>query len=303
MTEDLKRSRIRLVILTAIALVAFAGNSVLCRLALKGDLIAADLFTVIRVGTGTLALALYLALQQKGREVWRQGDWRGAGFLALYMLAFSWAYLGLDTGPGALILFGAVQVTMVGWAAVQGERPSPLQLLGLVIALGGLVWLLIAPGTQAPPLGAAATMTAAGIGWAGYTLLGKGAKEPVQKTAGNFLKALPFVFIPLLLPRTSLMVTVEGVLLASASGVLASAAGYAIWYAVLRSLSSTRAAALQLLVPVLAAVGGLLFSGEELTLRLLLSSTLVLGGVGLVLRGKMASKSTDRVVLNDTEKK
>lgn len=283
--------RVRLCALTVVALVAFAGNSVLCRVALKGELIAADLFTLIRVVAGAVVLwVLVFVRSWKKKESERagkqqKGSWLGAVFLMVYMVAFSRAYLGLETGAGALILFGAVQVTMIGWASMLGQWPSGVQLVGLVIAIAGLAWLLLLPGTQAPPLGAGMLMILAGGGWGAYTLRGRGVQDPLGETAGNFLKAVLFVLV-LLMSSWQAEWSGMGVGLALVSGALTSAIGYAIWYEALRGLSATRAAGLQLLVPVLASAGGLIFGGEAVTMRMLFSSVLVLGGVALVLRTK-----------------
>lgn len=276
---------LRLTLITALALVAFASNSVLCRLALKGELIDAGMFTTTRLLTGALALIGFVLLRGQSRKVWQGGSWWGAGFLATYMVGFSWAYLGLEAGAGALILFGAVQVTMVGFAIAKGEYPSAIQILGLVLALGGLAWLL-APGVQAPPFGAGMLMTLAGIAWGCYTLRGKGALDPLRETAGNFVRASPVALIVFTLSWGSLTWSYQGLLFATISGVVTSAAGYAIWYEALRNLSATRAAVLQLLVPVLASLGGLIFGAEDITTRFVLSSILVLGGIIFAIRGK-----------------
>ena len=275
--------QVRLIVLTALALVAFAGNSVLCRIALKGELITADLFTVVRVLSGALALGFFSFVRERGKRAGKRGSWFGGLFLATYLVTFSWAYVSLETGAGALILFGAVQVTMVGWGLAKGERLRWSQSLGLLLALGGLTWLLLVPGTRAPSLAAGGLMLLSGVAWGGYTLRGRGSENPLRETTGNFLKAA------LLLAPLAVWAFVNqsgsgmGLVLALVSGVVTSAAGYAIWYEAVRGLSSTRAAGLQLLVPVLASLGGLAFGGESLTLRLVFSSLLVLGGVALVL--------------------
>jgi len=282
--EVKKRRASSLVFLIAIALVAFAGNSVLCRMALKGEVIDASLFTALRVTSGALALVVFLVFRGQGGELLRKGSWRASACLLIYMGAFSWAYLRLETGVGALILFGAVQVTMVGWAAKSGERLSGWQWGGLLVALAGLAWLLLAPGTRAPSLMSGSLMALGGMAWGGYTLLGKGAVAPLEETMGNFMKAAPVAILIVVILWGETIWTGQGVLLAMASGVVTSATGYAVWYECLRYLSSTRAAVLQLLVPVLAAIGGLVFGAEPLTARLIFSSVLVLGGVGLVLK-------------------
>ena len=252
-------------------------------MALKGELITAELFTVVRVLSGALALWVFSLVRERGKETGKRGSWFGGLLLATYVVTFSWAYMGLETGAGALILFGAVQVTMVSWGVAKGERLQWSQSLGLLLALGGLTWLLLVPGTRAPSLTAGGLMILSGVAWGGYTLVGKGSKNPLKETTGNFLKAA------LLLAPLAVWAVVNqsgsgmGIGLALVSGVVTSAAGYAIWYEAVRGMTSTRAAGLQLLVPVLAALGGLVFGGEPLTMRLVFASLLVLGGVALVL--------------------
>ena len=285
-TPSAKNPGYRIVVLTALALLAFAGNSVLCRLALKGDLIGAGFFTAVRITTGAVALWVFVSLRGSGLAATRSGgSLQASAFLAVYMVAFSFAYLELSTGTGALLLFGAVQVTMIGWAITQGDRPNAGQWMGLIVALGGLAWLL-APGAEAPSLGAGASMALAGAAWGGYTLCGKGSLDSLRSTAGNFAMAIPAGLIVAGLGWQSENWTTHGLILAVVSGVVTSAAGYAIWYEALRTLTSAQAASLQLLVPVLAALGGLIFGAEPLGLRLVFASVLVLGGVGMVLRGK-----------------
>ena len=284
MGKQEKLTGVWLVVLTALALTAFAGNSVLCRLALKGNLIGPGLFTATRMLSGALALVLFVRLRGGGRLAWGQGSWRGAVFLALYMMAFSWAYLGLETGLGALLLFGTVQITMIGWAVIQGERLAVLQGAGLFLALGGMVLLLLSPGGSGaePSLLAAGLMAVAGVAWGAYTLAGKTAKNALHETAGHFMRAGPVALLLLVWSTRGEVWEPRGLGIALVSGVVTSAAGYTVWYGVVRSLSATRAAALQLLVPVLAALGGLVFGAEVLTIKSTLASVLVLGGVGLV---------------------
>ncbi len=284
------RRKVRLVFLTTLALLAFAGNSVLCRLALKGELLEPQLFTAVRVSSGAAVLMILSIFSGGQKEVWREGSWKGSGFLALYMVAFSYAYCGLETGAGALILFGAVQVTMVAWAMRRGERLSARQWVGLLVAMGGLVWLL-APGGGASELWAGGVMTLAGFAWGGYTLCGKDAAHPLRETSGNFVKIIPVVLLLVVVGGEGESWSVQGLILAVISGVVTSAIGYAIWYEALQTLSATRAAVLQLLVPVLASIGGLVFGSEILKLSLVISSLLVLGGVSLVLMGKSRKNS------------
>lgn len=276
----------RLSIMTAVALVAFAGNSVLCRVALKGELIDANLFTAVRIISGALAWFSFYLFQNKAKQLMHSGTLAGGLSLAIYMVSFSWAYLDLDTGVGALILFGLVQITMVVWSIARGEVPSKLQVSGLTLALIGLAWLLLVPGVGAPALSAGLMMATSGVAWGAYTLLGQASTDPVRDTAGNFLRASPVALLIIIVSLDSLVWSSAGLVWAVMSGVLASATGYAIWYMVLRELSATRAAGLQLVVPVLASFGGLLFASEQLTGRLLSASALILGGVALVLKKK-----------------
>ena len=266
---------------TTLALLAFAGNSLLCRAALAHTPIDAASFTTIRLASG--ALTLWLLVQLRRREATGRGSWPSALALFAYAAAFSFAYLSLPTGTGALLLFGSVQTGMIGWGLVKGERFAPVQMAGLLLALAGLVGLLL-PGLSAPPLGAALLMITAGLAWAVYSLRGRGAGDPLRVTAGNFVRTVPVALVMSLLFMSSAQVDTAGVLYAVASGALTSGIGYAIWYSVLPQLKATSAATLQLSVPVIAAVGGIALLGEPLTLRLVLASTAILGGVALVIR-------------------
>lgn len=275
----------RTALLTALALVAFAGNSLLCRMALKHTAIDAASFTSVRLASGALVLGLLVAAGQR-RSPAAAGDWTSALALFVYAAGFSFAYVSLSAATGALLLFGVVQTTMIGWGLSRGERLRPLQWLGLATACAGLVWLLL-PGLATPSLAAGLLMGAAGLAWAVYTLRGRTAGgDPTAVTAGNFLRATPLALGVSALagllagpPRWD----GPGLLLALASGALASGAGYAVWYTALRGLTATRAAILQLSVPALAAAGGVLLLGEPLTPGLLLASLAVLGGVLLVI--------------------
>lgn len=272
---------IRLMAFTALALLAFAGNSLLCRAALQHTPSDAASFTTIRLISG--ALTLWLLVQLTRREATGRGSWPSALALFAYAAAFSFAYVNLPAGIGALLLFGAVQTGMIGWGLVKGERFSVLQWLGLVLALAGLVGLLL-PGLSAPPLGAALLMITAGLAWAVYSLRGRGAGDPLRVTAGNFLRTVPVALVMSLLFLGRAQLDTAGTLYAVASGALTSGIGYAIWYTALPHLKATSAATLQLSVPVIAAVGGILWLGEPLTLRLLLASAAILGGIALVIR-------------------
>jgi drug/metabolite transporter (DMT)-like permease len=268
---------------TGLALAAFAANSVLCRMALGEAAIDAGSFSAIRLASGAAALLLILAVREGGR-VRPSGSWVPAGWLFLYAVAFSFAYLDLSTGTGALILFGSVQATMILAAVWAGDRPDVRESAGMLMALGGLGYLA-SPGLAAPSLTGALLMAAAGGAWGAYSLRGRGVADPLADTAGNFVRTLPLAAGLGLLALRHSSTSAEGVLLAVVSGALTSGVGYALWYAALRGLSAARAAVVQLSVPVLAAGGGVAFLSEEISTRLILAAVLILGGVGLALRG------------------
>lgn len=267
--------------LTTIAMMAFAANSLLCRLALGEGLIDAASFTSVRVSSG--ALILLLVMLPRWRIRGRQTpDWRSAGMLFTYMAFFSFAYLSLSAGTGALLLFGAVQLTMFTAALAGGERFPALSWAGLVLAIAGLLYL-VSPGVTAPdPLGAV-LMAVAGVAWGFYSLLGRKAADALEATATNFILAVPMVIVVSLVFAGDFRVSRNGLLLAMASGAFASGLGYVIWYAALKGLAAGHAATVQLSVPVIAAIGGVLFLGEQVTLRLVLASAVTLGGIALVL--------------------
>lgn len=221
---------------------------------------------------------------QKGRAP-AKGSWLSAGMLFLYAVPFSFAYILLSTGTGALILFGSVQLTMMTAALWSGEKPRPLQWLGLALALGGLVYLVL-PGLQAPSFAGAALMALAGFSWGLYSLRGRSASDPLAQTTSNFVRSLPMVFLVSLVSLPHFNVQRQGALLAIASGALASGLGYVAWFAALRGLTATRAAVVQLLVPILAALGGIVFLAEAISGRLMVSTVLVLGGIALALIGR-----------------
>lgn len=274
----------RTLVLTALAMVAFAANSVLCRLALREGAIDAASFTAVRLVSGAVALGLILLLRDRSvKAMAAQGNQGSALALFVYAAGFSLAYVELATGTGALLLFGAVQATMIGIGLYRGERLAPLQWLGLMLALAGLVALML-PGATAPPLAAAALMLVAGGAWGVYSLRGKGAADATAVTAGNFLRALIWLLPLALFAWPAQWPQGAGLVYAVLSGALASGAGYAIWYLALRGLVSSTAATVQLSVPVLAALAGVLWLDEAFTLRLLLASAAILGGIALVIR-------------------
>lgn len=276
--------RRRAVLLTSVALVAFAANSILCRMALGGARMDPAGFTAVRLGSGAATLWLLLAVRSGGLPR-LEGHWASAAALFTYAGAFSLAYVSLDAGTGALILFGAVQLTMLLAGLRAGERPRPAEWLGLGLALAGLV-VLVRPGISAPAPVGAALMAAAGIAWGVYSLRGRGSREPLRNTAGNFLMAAPVAVLLVPFAGGAGDWTASGVALAVASGALASGVGYAVWYAALPALTATRAALVQLLVPVLAAAGGVALLSEAIPLRLPVAAALVLGGVALAVTAR-----------------
>ena len=267
-------------LLTAFALTAFAFNSILCRMALGNDEMDAAGFTVVRLVAGAMTLALISATFGKTQSIWRSGQWTSAFFLFAYAICFSFAYLGLSTGTGALILFGSVQMTMIAAALVKGDRPGVLELVGVAVAFGGLVYLVF-PGLTAPPLASSLLMAASGAAWGFYTLRGKGSGNPLAETTGNFVRSVPMIVLAAIPFLGGMHLSTRGVVLAVLSGALASGVGYSVWYAALKYHTATRAAVLQLAVPVIAAVGGVLLMAETAGWRLAVSAVLILGGIGV----------------------
>ena len=264
---------------TASALVCFAGNSILCRLALRESTIDAWSFTAIRLSSGALAMGL-LARYAAPEPRRSQASFLSAAALFAYAAAFSLAYLRLSAGVGALVLFASVQATMIGWGMRGGSRPTRAEWAGLAIALAGLV-VLTRPGAVAPdPLGLG-LMAVAGVAWGAYSLRGRSSLSPLVTTAGNFVRSVPFALIGFCIGWKEMHVSPRGTLLAVASGALASGVGYSLWYLALPALGATRAALLQLLVPVLTAVLGIALLGEAMTERLAIASPMILGGVAL----------------------
>jgi len=285
-------SLLRLTLLTLTALVAFAANSLLCRMALGHALIDPGRYTIVRLVSGALMLALL-------SRAWK-GSWRAAFFLFLYAAPFSLAYVELTTGTGALIAFGMVQLTMIGASIVSGRHPAPVEWVGISLALVGLYWL-VRPGLAAPPVGGALMMATAGMGWGFYSLIGRRSTDPLRDTAGNFARASVMAILSglaiVLVQRNAHFAWLDGTLspfragtgsaagysLAVVSGAITSALGYVVWYAALSGLSATRAALVQTSVPVLSALGGILLLGERASWRLLAAGGLILAGIALTL--------------------
>jgi drug/metabolite transporter (DMT)-like permease len=274
---------LRVATFTSGALACFAANSLLCRAALGPRLVDPATFTSVRLASGAATLALLLALARRARP--SGGTWGSAVALFLYAAAFSLAYVRIGAGVGALLLFTAVQVTMVGWTALRrgDARPRPLQVAGVAVALAGLAGLT-APGATAPALPGAALMLAAGVAWGAYSLRGRAARDPLAITAHNFLLSVPLTAALSLALARHASATATGLALAAASGALASGGGYSLWYAVVPSLGATRAAALQLAVPVLTGLGATALLGEHLTPRIAVAGTAILAGIALTLR-------------------
>lgn len=273
---------LRAVSITAVAMVAFAANLVLARAALELPAIDAASYTVVRLVSGAAVLGLLLSRRGGAELRHPPGSWTSAAALFGYAIAFSLAYLRLGAATGALILFASVQLTMIVWGLATRDRPRPAELVGVGVAFAAFVHLLL-PGLSAPdPLGSG-LMILSGVAWGVYSLRGRGSRDPLGETAGNFIRSVAFCAPLALVALLDPTVTGPGLALAAASGALASGLGYAVWYRALPLLSTTQGAAVQLTVPAIAALGGVAFLGEVLTLRLTLSAALILGGVALAL--------------------
>jgi len=275
------------IVLVSLSLLAFAANSILCRMALSGDIIDAASFTALRLTSGAMMLFFVLIIYSKQRhqstkQLLRSASWYGATSLFLYATAFSFAYISLNTATGALILFGSVQLTMMVASFMAGERPSIAVWCGYILAIAGLLLLLL-PGANRPSLSGTLLMTVAGVAWGLYSWQGKHVSHPLVQTTGNFLLTIPMLLIMLLFSIEQISVTAYGATLAIVSGSLTSGLGYLLWYYVITKMSGTSSAAVQLSVPVLAAVGGMLLLQESITLHLLISSIVTLGGIALVI--------------------
>ncbi len=280
----------KIILYTIFALVAFSFNSILCRIALGTEAIDAASFTTIRLVSGAITLVVISSFFTKKQNIFKGGNWFSAFFLFAYAICFSFAYTNLTTATGALILFGCVQTTMIFAALISGERPKILEWCGLFFALGGLVYLVF-PGLSAPPIFASCLMAIAGISWGFYTLRGKKSVNPLADTTGNFLRAVPFVLLISLPFIPQIHLSDKGILLAILSGAIASGLGYSVWYAALKYHSATRAAILQLSVPALAAIGGIVFLSETISVRLFLATTLILGSIALAIAGRKFSRN------------
>jgi len=280
-------SKTRIALLTTGTMVAFAANSLLCRLALRGSHIDAASFTAIRLASG--ALMLWLITAFRNESVRQHGSGHSALALFLYASAFSYAYLSLPASTGALLLFGAVQATMIGYGLWHGERLDRFQSVGLAIACAGLIGLML-PGLSAPSLHGALLMVIAGISWGVYSLRGRGGNHPIAITASNFIRTVPFAALLSAVMLSHAAFDNWGIAYAVASGALASGLGYAIWYGIRPSLRATSAAIVQLSVPVIAALGGGIILGEFITAQLVVSAMAILGGMTLVLVGRRTSR-------------
>ena len=277
----------RLILLTCLTMVAFASNSILNRLAVDSGSIDASSFAVIRVLAGAVALCMILSVRGGGLPVVAKGRAVGVISLSVYMVGFSLAYVTLDAGLGALSLFGTVQVTMFGWGTLRGAAPTVRQLTGASVAFAGLVFALWPRGAgAAADLSGAMLMVLAGVGWAAYTLAGRGSRDPLAATAANFVVTLPVMLV--LLVGASLHVAPSGIALAVLCGAVTSGLGYALWYKVLPQLAAQTAAVVQLSVPIIAIAAGALLLGEAVGLDLLLSALLVLGGIAVAITAPKA---------------
>jgi len=274
---------VRLIALTAVTMLAFAANSVLNRWGLLDGETGPAAFQALRVVSGAVCLGVLLYFRGKMPTLLTRQRVVGSGSLMAYMIGFSFAYVALDAGVGALILFGGVQVTMFAGALLKGERPPMLRWVGAAVAFCGLIWLLWPGAVGAPPLGAALMMGVAAISWGIYSLAGRGATDPMAETGANFICSIPFALVVWLFVQDGM--SMSGALLAIACGAVTSGLGYALWYSVLPKLDAAVAALTQLTVPVIAVLGGVLILGEVASGRLIMASAVVLGGVALGVLG------------------
>lgn len=281
----MKQPLIKTIVSTVFALLAFAGNSILCRLALGEATIDAASFTSIRLFSGIVVLAVILKITPKQQEASSKGSWLASLMLFLYAVSFSFAYISLDTGTGALVLFATVQFTMIFVNVLSGNKLHYSEWLGLMIAFSGFVYFVL-PSLSSPSLTGFVLMIVAGIAWGFYTLKGRASKASLNDTAYNFIRTTPFLIILMLITFQDTLLSQQGVFLAVLSGAITSGIGYAVWYSALTGLSVTQAAVVQLLVPVIAAFGGVIFASEIISTRLVLSSIMILGGILIVVLGR-----------------
>ena len=286
------RPTVKMIFLTSIALIAFAANSVLCRMALKEGSIDPGSFTGIRLLSGAFTLLLLIGISRKGKKIEKKGSWVSGLMLFIYAICFSYAYISLDTGTGALIAFSTVQITMIVYSIVKGHKLSLIETIGILLAFAGFVYL-VSPGVNAPPLFGMLLMILSGFGWGMYSIYGNNSKNPLEDTAYNFLRSLPHIGLVLLVTIKKIHLSQEGVILALISGTVTSGLGYTIWYMALNYLNRVEASVVQLAVPVIAAAGGILFLAERPNLRLVLSTLLIFIGIYLVIRSKGESKKED----------
>jgi drug/metabolite transporter (DMT)-like permease len=279
---------------TIAALIAFAANSVLGRMALKDNAIDASSFTAIRLLSGALMLfilyTLFNSKDQKNKQEKKAGNWKAPLMLFVYAITFSFAYISLDTGTGALVLFGAVQLTMIIASLISGHKLHKAEWVGIIVSFSGLAYLIY-PTITTPSIFGFVLMGISGIAWGIYTLTGRGSVNPLRDTTINFSYTIPYVAILAIIMLPHIQISTEGIILAVLSGALASALGYTLWYIALAGLSATEAAVVQLSVPVIASIGGVVFLSESVTMRLIISCALVLGGILTVIIGRKNSKT------------
>jgi drug/metabolite transporter (DMT)-like permease len=271
---------VRVVLLTAATLICFSANSLLTRAALDGGRLDWAWFTLVRLASGTVMLSVLV--KARGGTPEERGGWIPGAALAGYAVAFTLAYTRIGAAAGALLLFGAVQVTMIGVGLVRGERPAQIDWLGVALALGGLA-ALTRPGALRPDVAGSALMVGAGVCWGVYSLIGRRNRDPLAATSGNFAWAtiIAVVLVGIMVPDR--LITASGIVLAVASGAIASGLGYTIWYTVLPSLPAWRAAIVQLIVPVLTALAAVVLLGESISTRLVIAGALIAGGVALTI--------------------
>ncbi len=290
--EGIQTARpVRTLVLTALTMALFAANSLLARVALRAGEIDAGSFAAVRIAAGAAVLALVTSFGRDGiGAVRRHGSLPAAFALFAYAITFSYAYMSLNAGTGALVLFAAVQITMLGIGIAGGERPRVPEWIGLAVAFGGLVYLVL-PGLAAPSMTGVSLMAVSGVAWGIYSLAARGVRSPVAATAGNFTRAIPLAAgaLVVICGTGRAHASLPGVGWAATSGAVASGLGYAIWYTALKDLRTSVAAIVQLSVPVLAAAAGVIVLGEPLTGRLILASGAILGGVALALSGKIGT--------------